>query len=418
MVAVQESGGAARRKRGFMIPIRKSSPGRWPLLFAAFFLLVGMRWAHADEPATLQPTLVFDNTYGGLDAERGIFVTEVKGGGFIAVGSTRSSGEGEEDVYLVRTNAQGKELWSATFGGSAPDFGWSVCEVADGFVIAGFTESFGEGENDFYLVKASRDGDEVWSRTFGGEGNDRCWALTPTSDGGLLLVGETTSFGAGEQDVHLVKTDAQGEFQWSQTHGGEKSDRAFAVSRAADGFVLAGQTFSEGAGDRDAYVLKFSPEGELGWSRTFGGEASDVAHYVVRTDDGNFMVTGYTTSFGQDGDDPFLIKIDPQGAALWTRVIPLEGNNHTISGDQAADGGFYLVGFTEFGPRRPKAALLVKTDPEGEPVWHRNFVIDGWGETFGYTVRGLGDGGCVFTGHSTGKDGQLDLHLVRVQGED
>jgi hypothetical protein len=164
--------------------------------------------------------------------------------------------------------------------------------------------------------------------------------------------------------------------------------------------------------------MKVSAVGDVSWSRTFGGEASDVAHYVVRTGDGNFMVTGYTTSFAQNGDDPYLIKIDPQGNSLWTKVIPLDGVNHTISGDQAVDGGFYLVGFTEYGPRRPKAALLVRTDPAGEPVWHKNFVMDIRGETFGYTVRGLGDGGCVFTGHATGRDGQLDLHLVRVQGED
>ena len=99
------------------------------MLLVAVFLLAVIPGANAEEPAPIQPTLVFDNTYGGPDAERGIFVTEVKGGGFIAVGSTRRSGEGEEDVYLVRTDAQGQELWSATFGGAHAWVGWCAASA-------------------------------------------------------------------------------------------------------------------------------------------------------------------------------------------------------------------------------------------------------------------------------------------------
>ena len=150
-----------------------------------------------------------------------------------------------DQLLLVR---HGETEWSRTFGGEGDDNGWTVLEVAGGYVLGGFTDSFGEGENDFYLIRTDSAGEEQWSRTYGGAGNDRCWSLIQTADGGFLLAGETTSACAGERDCWVVRTDADGEELWSRTYGGPKGDRAFSVVAAKDGgFVLAGQTFSEGA---------------------------------------------------------------------------------------------------------------------------------------------------------------------------
>ena len=140
----------------------------------------------------------FTRIVGGPGLDRGVDVSPTKDGGFIAVGATESFGEGGEDVYLVRTDSTGKVLWTKTYGGTAPDFGWSVQEVPGGFAVGGFTESFGAGGFDCYLVKTDADGETQWSKTFGGEGKDRCWALTSSDDGGYVLVGETTSSGAGK----------------------------------------------------------------------------------------------------------------------------------------------------------------------------------------------------------------------------
>jgi hypothetical protein len=361
----------------------------------------------------------FEQSCGGPDFDRGVFVSPTRDHGYVAIGVTRSFGAGNEDVYLVRADSTGDILWSKTFGGADDDNGWSVVEAPDGFVLAGFTNSSGNGDFDFYLVKTNQEGKYEWSKTFGGEGRDRCWSMARTDDGGYVLAGETSSFGEGEEDCYLVKTDSLGTMLWSQTYGGKKSDRCFAVVQAGDGgYVLAGQTYSEGAGDRDAYVIKTSSRGELKWSKTFGGEASDVGHSVIKTSDGDFLVTGYTTSFATTGDDPYLIKIDAQGKILWTRVLSMEGTNHTLTGDQAVDGGFYLVGFTAYRNQGITAAVLIKTDAEGHLAWHRDFRHANRGEMFGYTVRATADGGCIFTGHTTSGSGRdLDLLLVKVEGE-
>ena len=359
----------------------------------------------------------FEKVVGGQNFDRGVFVSPTKDGGYIVVGSTKSFGEGDEDVYLVKTNGGGEIQWSRTYGGADNDNGWSVHETEDGFVIAGYTKSFGSGGFDFYLIKTNLEGEVDWSETYGGEVDDRCWALALTSDGGFLLVGETTSSGAGEEDCFLVKTDASGRELWFRTFGGAKGDRLFSVAQADDGgYMLAGQTYSEGAGDRDAYIIKTGASGELEWSKTFGGKASDVGHAITRVGDGSFVVTGYTTSFATTGDDPYLIKIDGQGKILWTRVLSIEGTNHTITGEQATDGGFFLVGFSEYPEKGTNAALLVRADPEGRLEWYRDILITDTGRSLGYTVRAMPDGGCVFTGHTTvNSAGDLDLLLVRVE---
>jgi hypothetical protein len=364
-------------------------------------------------------TVGFERVIGGPDLDRGVFVSPTRDGGYIAVGVTRSFGFGGEDVYLVRADSAGETLWSRTYGGSDEDNGWSVHETRDGFILAGFTNSFGAGEFDFYLVKTDPNGELVWSNTYGGEGNDRSWALALTNDGGFVLVGETTSSGAGEEDCLLVKTDSLGAELWSRTYGGERGDRCFSVTGTDDGgYVLAGQTYSEGAGDRDVYIIKTKANGEPEWTRTFGGADSDVGHYVTRVSDGNFLVTGYTTSFATRGDDPYLIKIDARGSIEWTRVLPMEGVNHTLTGEQAVDGGFFLVGFSNYEERGATAALLVKTDSEGRVDWHEDVLPTSNGHSFGYTVRATLDGGCVFTGHTTvNSAGNLDLLLVKVNGE-
>ena len=115
----------------------------------------------------------FEIVFGGPDLDRGVFVSPTKDGGYIAVGVTKSFGKGGEDVYLVKTDSNGEFLWSKTYGGTDQDNGWSVHETPDGFVLAGFTKSFGAGGFDFYLIKTDSDGEIDWSKTYGGEGDDR-----------------------------------------------------------------------------------------------------------------------------------------------------------------------------------------------------------------------------------------------------
>ncbi len=351
---------------------------------------------------------------GGAQDDRGVFVSPTRDGGYVAVGATESEGAGGGDIYLVRLEASGEVRWSRTHGGEGEDNGWSVLETSDGFAVAGFTDSYGAGGFDCYLIATDDSGNERWTRSFGGTGDDRCWALHRTSDGGYLLVGETTSMGAGAEDCFVVRTNDSGDELWSRAIGGQAGDRCFSVAATEDGgFLLAGQTYSEGAGDRDAYLIKIDSEGESQWTRTFGGSASDVAHSVKATGQGDFLAAGYTTSFATSFDDPYLIRIDSQGDTVWTRVLPHDGRARTITGEQTTDGGFMLTGTSTQADGN--AALLVKVDSAGMVLWSRRVLPATAGQSFGYTVRATQDGGAVFTGHTTvGSRGGLDMFVIKV----
>lgn len=359
----------------------------------------------------------FDRVVGGPELDRGIGVTQLADGGYAVVGLTASFGAGAEDVYVVRFDPEGAVLWSQSYGGAKDDNGWSVLELESGdLVVAGFTNSFGEGGFDCYLMRTDPSGVLRWSRTFGGAEDDRCWDLLSTVEGGFVLVGETASSGRGARDCYLLETDADGNEQWAATFGGEKDDRCFAVAASSEGgYVVAGQSYSEGAGDRDVYVIGVDRDGVEQWTKTFGGADSDVGHGVVTTSDGDFLVTGYTTSLASEADDPFLVKLSATGELRWTRVVPRSGLAHTLTGATTADAGFCLGGFEDSGASRNRAAILLKTDRDGAPTWSRSFHRTADGEAFGYTVKATSDGGCVLAGHTTlGANGGLDLLLVKV----
>lgn len=171
-------------------------------------------------------------------------------------------------------------LWTRTYGGSAPDAGYSVQQTSDGgFIIAGCTYSFGEGDDDIYLVRTDSLGDTLWTRVYGGTSDDAGFSVRQTSDDGFIIVGGTVSFGAGDVDVYLIRTDANGTPLWTKTFGGTDFDNGWSVKQTTDGgFILVGGTISFGAGDSgyaDVYLIRTDSLGDSMWTKTFGGNNVD-----------------------------------------------------------------------------------------------------------------------------------------------
>jgi hypothetical protein len=351
-------------------------------------------------------------TFGGSGNDEGWSVQQTSDGGFILLGRKESFGAGGFDVWLIKTDANGNEQWEKTFGGRYSEWSSSVRQTSDGgFIIVGDTWSFGAG--DVWLIKTDANGNEQWEKTFGGRYPDRGRSVRQTSDGGFIIVGETTSFGAGWADVWLIKTDADGNKLWDRTFGGGGSDWGSSVQQTSDGgFILVGYTTSFGAGGPDVWLIKTDADGNKLWDRTFGGGGSDWGSSVQQTSDGGFILVGYTASFGAGGFDVWLIKTDADGNKLWDRTFGGGGSDWGSSVQQTSDGGFILVGWTwSFGAGGPDV-WLIKTDADGNKLWDRTFggsMVDR-----GFSVQQTSDGGFILVGYTASFGaGDYDVLLIK-----
>ena len=207
--------------------------------------------------------------------------------------------------------------WDKTFGGPDWDEGYSLQKTTDGgYIIAGNTSSYGAGGPDIWLIKTDSGGNEQWNRTFGGPSYDGGNGVQQTADGGYVVVGSTRSYGAGDYDVWLIKTDAGGTREWDTTFGGTGSDDGYSVRQTTDGgYVIAGSTESYGAGDFDAWLIKTDAVGTMQWDKTFGGPGWDEGACVQQTTDGGYIIAGYTGDSYTGDWDVWLIKTDANGNA-------------------------------------------------------------------------------------------------------
>jgi len=224
--------------------------------------------------------------------------------------------------------------WERTYGGTNNDWGASVQHTTDGgYIIAGITSSFGNGDEDVLLTKTDGNGIELWTKTFGGTNSDGAHSVQQTTDGGFIITGATESFGLGNGtgDVYLIKTDENGIELWTKTFGGTNAEEGNSVQQTTDGgYIIAGHTNSFGNGQRDVYLIKTDENGDSLWTRTCGGIEEDEGHSIQQTTDGGYIITGITESFGNGIYDVYLIKTDGNGNATSTFSLPTPNSNRKL----------------------------------------------------------------------------------------
>ena len=255
----------------------------------------------------------WNQTFDGDNKDYGNSVQQTIDGGYIITGEISSSGNGSSDVLLIKTDQQGQEEWIQTFGGSDYDIGNSIEQTYDGgYIITGSTRSYGNGSSDVLLIKTDQQGQEEWIQTFGGGYIDIGNSIKQTSDNGYIITGYTQSYGNGSRDVWLIKTNSQGNEEWNQTFGGSYIDIGNSIQQTIDGgYIITGSRGTDYYSD--LWLIKTDYQGNEEWNQTFGGNDYDFGNSVQQTTDDGYIIIGHTKSYGNGGYDIFLIKTDSEG---------------------------------------------------------------------------------------------------------
>ena len=364
----------------------------------------------------LRSQTTFERTYGGIYYDSGNEVLESPNEGYIIIGTTRSVSNDTADAYVIRTDAAGDTLWTKIYGGDLWDSGIAICPASDdGYVLAIASDSFDPGNYDIYLVKINDTGDILWTKTYGGPETDYVHSLQATADGGYIILAHTLSFGEGSLDFYLVRVNQHGDTLWTKTYGGVESDWGSAVQHTADGgFILGGDTRSFGNGENDVYLIKTNTDGDTLWTRTYGGTEYDRAYHVIQASDNGYIIAATTESFGAQGQDCYLIKTNSAGDTLWTRVWGGPDGDRLIFVQPTSDGNYIATGYINTIGLGLSDVYLVKFNSDGIILWERYF--GGIEHDIGYCVRETSDGGFIVVGRteSFNAGNVTDVYLVKT----
>ena len=317
----------------------------------------------------------WSKTFGGSTYEEGYSVQQTNDGGFIFTGRENSFGPGDFDIYLVKTGSNGNLEWSKTFGGTANEEGYSVQQTNEGgFIIAGSTASFGAGDKDIYLVKTASDGTLEWSQTYGGTNTEHGYSVQQTNDEGFIITGREASFGAGGSDVYLVKTTSDGTMEWSKIFGGSNgNDWGTSVKQTNDGgYAIGGYTGSFGAGGNDVYLIKTGSDGSAEWSKTFGSTSDDYGYALQQTTNGEYILTGYTNNYSADTSDVYLVKTATDGSLQWSKAFGGTGIDYGLAVQQTNDDGYTVTGVTRSFGAGNYDMYCIKTGSNGSSICNDN----------------------------------------------
>jgi len=265
---------------------------------------------------------IWNRTFGGDKTDNAYYVEQTNDDGYIIMGQTWSFTEAGEmaNSWLIKTDSNGNEIWNHTYGGNEPGGAFSGQQTTDGGYIFSGSINPVDGERwiDVYLVKTDENGSEMWSKSYSVNENEVGWGVQQTNDGGYIITGFTGDSSSIYGELLLIKTNANGNKQWQKTFGGDKGDTGYFVKQTSDGgYIVTGQTYSYSSGlyDSDLWLVRTNSNGNLKWHESFGGENSEIGHYVEQTNDGSYIVVGETYSYGNGINDVWLIKTSSGDAA-------------------------------------------------------------------------------------------------------
>lgn len=312
--------------------------------------------------------------YGGIAAEEPYNVIETTDHHYVFVGYTNSYGAGGNDIYLVKTDSLGDTVWTRTYGSLNNDCAYDIIEDSYGDILVTGTKYFSYAVSKLILLKInSLNGDTIWSRII--EKGNYCqgYQIIQSSDTTYLVGAGTDYYDDGE--FFVISVDTGGDTLWSNHYGGADGEDIHAICLTEDGnYVLTGITMSYGSGLWDYYTVKINDTGDTLWTAVIGGSSFDNPIEITGTDDGGCAVAGYTYSFGTGEEQIYIVKYDSLGDTLWTKLWGESTQNSSGKAiHQTFDGGLIIGAFSEPVSEYKVSTFLwlIKTDQFGSIEWDR-----------------------------------------------
>lgn len=325
--------------------------------------------------AQVNPTIDWKKCFGGPGNERFHDIEQTADGGYIATGSLEpeyfdSIPYTSTQVWVVKIDMNSNIEWERTFGGSSYEGGNAIIPTSDGgYMVAGFTfSSDGDvsefhGVVDYWILKINSNGDLLWEKTLGGSDGEVAYDIMETSDGNFVVAGKTSSLDGDVLGFHIpyyygddywiVKLNPEGEILWSKCYGGYAYDIPGSIMETKEGnYVIAGYTNSIDGditinhGSYDAWVIKIQPDGDLIWQKTYGSGPEDYAFSIVEDENNDLVFAGHSrsnyTGF-HGGFDYWMVKLNKNGKIKWSRVF---GGSRQDHGTEIAvlQNGSYVMG--------------------------------------------------------------------------
>ena len=344
--------------------------------------------------------------YSRPGIDRGINLVKTRTG-YIATGFTNNPGS-KEDGLILFYNDQMQLVKEKQIGGKELDFLWGVAETKDkGYIITGFTNSFGNGGSDAWMIRLNEKGDTVWSKTFGGAKDERAVSITQVSDGNYIITGETYSYGNGDRDILLLKINDRGDILWNKTFGAEKSDRGFYTYENSKGnLVICGITENNSNNDIDAFIKCCDKNGNELWHKTYGGKGMDVFHSMLLDDQDNIIVAGYK-EYQPKLHHPWIAKMNAEGKVISDQLLDMAADARVMDIFLTKDNQLIGTGYTKQTAEGDWDILLLKGSIGGSFTYTTYHFEK---EDQAYALLPYQNNSALIIGHSYGirnKDGDL-----------
>lgn len=301
----------------------------------------------------------------GWDMLRGVVVRD----GYVIAGQTKSYGEGGYDAWIMKFAASGTLLWQKVIGGASDEEVNDIIATDSGVLVVGTTKSFGAGDADAWVVEVSDSGTVGFQKTYGSADYDQARAVEAVSDG-YIVVGSTTGATASDSQSLLFKIAVGGALDWSVQFGGSANDFAYdVVDCPGSGYLTASRSFSYGAGLMDVWLVNITSSGFVHWDVAIGGPSSEYVSQILPSRVGGYLVVGSSLSWGVGNHDVFLARISPAGSLAWARAYGTPGTDMGEALAETASGDIAVAGYIRiYEPDYYDEGLLMHLSSEGLPV--------------------------------------------------